>query len=106
MQAKAVPLVCDSHFFYLFQIQRRRALNTHKKKKKNVQKKCKGLRHYIVWQPGKMPQPKSSCRKHSAQSHAWATEKWHHSFTCLTFHWQQAATRKKKQHTMTKAGAA
>lgn len=39
MQAKAVPLVCDSHFFYLFQIQRRRALNTHTKKKtykKNV----------------------------------------------------------------------
>lgn len=58
-------------FFSLFLIQRLRALNTIKK----VKKKGKGLRHYIVWQPGKMPQPKSSCRKHSAQSHAWATKK-------------------------------
>lgn len=106
MQAKATPLLCcDSHIFFpppTILCQCCQALNTFKKEKGEKRTvtalhlshgslaRCRKLSHLV---------------ENTLHNHTRRPQKWHHSFTCFTFHWQQAATRKKKKHTMTGATA-
>lgn len=47
-------------------------------------KEGKGLRHYIVWQTGKVPKPNSFFVENTLHNHTHRPQKWHHSFTCLS----------------------
>lgn len=65
-------------FLPLFLVQHLRALNTKEKKE------GKGLRHYTVWQTGKVPKPNSFFVENTLHNHTHRPQKWHHPFTCLS----------------------